>query len=479
LVGPLAFAMRDDFAFTQSDIGTSFAAFFLTSALVSGLGGRLVDRLGTDTVVRLGLLGAAAVSVALALSGSRLVVYGATLVGGALNGLTAIAISLAIMSHVVPHRRGLAFGLRTAGIPSDAAFAGLGAFLVAGGVLDWRHCLWFSAGLACVATLSIRGGSHQRVRAGEEPVAEAALGSDLTLRLLGVSGLLGSTGTAVVTPFLVEGLIAQGESPGRAASVLAVAGWFGIVSRVLVGGLSDRVPNPLVHLRASATFLVILAVSMVCLAVGHGAFLLVGATLMAFGLGLAWPGLLLFAAMATHSGQGSRAAGAMQFGQHSGAVIGPLYFGLLVAHQSFSLAWLVTAASVSSRRRCSFWRHVRCSDEVPSACKGPNHSRETREADWPLLRRSRLCNLHAFVPDALSLEVDNWTRHSTLKRWPGSWIGSRSGTASCATSAGLTGWTWISSAAPSGRTRATLTGRSPATWRTSSQAGTPPRMLVR
>jgi hypothetical protein len=34
------------------------------------------------------------------------------------------------------------------------------------------------------------------------------------------------------------------------------------------------------HLKVSASFLVILAVSMTCLAVGRGPFLLVGATLM-------------------------------------------------------------------------------------------------------------------------------------------------------------------------------------------------------
>jgi MFS family permease len=343
MVGPLAFAIRQDYTFTQSDIGASFAAFFMTSALVSGLGGRLVDRVGTDNVVRIGLLGAATVAASLALSSSRWAIYGATLVGGALNGLTAIAISLAIMSRVVPHRRGLAFGLRTAGIPSAAAVAGLGAYLVAADVVHWRHCLWFTAALACFGTLSVGRGDRQLPLFASTPSTPGPVGSDKTLRALGVSGLLGSTGTAVVTPFLVEGLIAQGESPGRAASVLAVAGWFGIGSRVLVGGLSDRVPDPLTHLRASACFLGILAISMVCLAVGHGPFLLIGATLMAFGLGLAWPGLLLFAALATHRNHASRAAGSMQFGQHSGAVLGPLYFGFLVAHRSFSTAWVVTA----------------------------------------------------------------------------------------------------------------------------------------
>lgn len=347
-IGPLAFAMRNDFSFGQSDIGTTFASFFLTSALVTGLGSPLVVRLGAELVVRLGLFGAALVSTALALSTSRGMVYAATLAGGALNGLTAIAISLTIMSKVASHRRGLAFGLRTAGIPSAAAMAGVGTYIVAAHHLDWRYVFWISAAIAFLAGLSMSGRGHPADVVDRAREAVARNSSGRTLQLLGLSGLLGSLGTATVTPFLVDGLISRGQSAGTAATVLALAGWFGIMSRVAVGALSDRVPDPLVHLRASALLLVVLALSMAFLAVGRGVFLLVGATLTAFGLGLAWPGLLLFAALATHQRLASRAAGQMQFGQHSGAVIGPLCFGLVVAQQSFAVAWFATAAVVTA-----------------------------------------------------------------------------------------------------------------------------------
>ena len=346
-VGPLAFAIREDIPLSQSDIGTTFATFFLASALVSGFGGPIVSRLGVTNIVRLGLFGAALVAATLALSATRLTVYAASLVGGVLNGITAVAVSLTIMSQVPSHRRGLAFGLRTAGLPSAAAVAGLGAFLIAGDHLSWRCFMWIVSGAAIAAALSIRTGSGAVVNPIQHTAqAVARPGRHRTLWMLGAAGLLGSTGTAVVTPFLVEGLIAQGQSPGRAASVLALAGWFGILSRVVVGALSDRVPDPLMHLRASALLLVVLSVSMIFLAFGRGAFLLIGATLMALGLGLAWPGLLLFAALATHQSFAATAAGHMQFGQHSGAVLGPLCFGLIVAHYSFSSAWLASSVTL-------------------------------------------------------------------------------------------------------------------------------------
>lgn len=348
ILGPLAFAIRDDFALSQSDIGTAFAAFFLSSALVSGLSGAVVRRFGAPPVVRYGLFGTALVAVGLAMSQSRNTVYAATLAGGTLNGITAVAISLTIMSTVTPRRRGLAFGLRTAGLPSAAALAGLGAYLVAGDYLGWRHVLWVIAGISIAAGLSIRGASVVSVeRLVEEPWQRPTRpGSRGTLWLLGLAGLLGSCGAAVVTPFLVEGLIAQGQSPEVATSVLALAGWFGIVSRVLVGAISDRIPNPLVHLRLSAALQVVLAASMVMLALGHGASLLVGATLTAFGIGLAWPGLLMFATLATHQSLAASAAGKMQFGQHSGAVFGPLSFGFIAAHYSFSTAWMIAATAL-------------------------------------------------------------------------------------------------------------------------------------
>ena len=53
----------------------------------------------------------------------------------------------------------------------------------------------------------------------------------VALALLGVGGLLAASGCAVMTPFLVDGLIAQGQPPGRAAALLAVAGWLAIGAR--------------------------------------------------------------------------------------------------------------------------------------------------------------------------------------------------------------------------------------------------------
>jgi MFS family permease len=286
------------------------------------------------------------VSAALAAATTRSAIYGAALVGGALNGLTAVAVSLTIMSQVPVYRRGLAFGLRMAGLPSAAAVAGLGAYLAAAGHLSWRHFYWVAAAVALLAGILMRS---RRTGHESSAPAQARTGMDgggRTLFLLGLCGLLGSLGTATVTPFLIDGLIAQGQKAGTAAGVLTLAGWLGIVSRVAVGALSDHVPDPLTHLRASAGFLLVLAASMAFLAVGHGAFLLVGATLMAFSLGLSWPGLFVFATLATHRSRAARAASNVQFGQHSGAVIGPAIFGLIVARHSFAIAWTTTAVVV-------------------------------------------------------------------------------------------------------------------------------------
>ena len=345
-IGPLAHAMGHEFRFGAADVGLTFAVFFLASALTSGSGGYVIRHLGRSRTVRLGLLGSAAAAALLAVSWDRQVVYAGALLGGAVNGMTAVAISLTIMSDVEPGRRGLAFGLRMSGLPSAAAVAGLGAYLVADDRMEWRHFYVVVAVLALLSGLLTRCPSTSQEVAGASGGQSTVAGTIRTLTLLGLCGFLGSIGNAAVTPFLANGLIEQGESTSAAAAVLAVSGWVGIVSRVGVGALSDRVPNPLVQLRCAIACLTALAASMLLVAHAHGTLLLVIGSVTMFSLGLSWPGPLLFAALLTHQRWPARAAGSMQSGQHFGAVLGPALFGLTVAHGSYARAWEGAAAVV-------------------------------------------------------------------------------------------------------------------------------------
>jgi MFS family permease len=344
IIGPVAFFVREDFDFTKSDIGTSFAVFFLFSAVASGRGAFVVPRLGAHRVMRFALLGAAAVLVGLGLTQSRVGVLVCMCIGGALNGVASVAVSITILGSVAPHRRGLAFGLRTAGLPSAAAVAGLGGSLVASEVGTWRHLMWATALVAVVAAMTIRKREPRATHtAGDDDSPARNVGNRRTLVLLRIGGFLGAVATAAVTPYFVENLVDHDMSPGRASAVLAIAGWLGVVMRLAVGAVSDKIADPLVQLRVSAGCLVILGASATALAVADDARAMAAATVLACGLGFAWPGLWMYAALQTHAAHAARVAGQLALGQHSGAVVGPLAFGFVLTHQSFATAWACAA----------------------------------------------------------------------------------------------------------------------------------------
>lgn len=164
------------------------------------------------------------------------------------------------------------------------------------------------------------------------------------LLFLGVGGLLGSSGTVLIPPFIVDGLIDQGIAASSAAGLLAVGSITGVAARVAVGGLSDLWPRPFHHLRVVEGMMLVAALSMIVLAFSRSQPLLTLATVLAFGIGWSWPGLLHHAVLSTHPYAPGRATGAMQMGTYLGAVVGPGIFGLVVDHVSFEAAWTVAVA---------------------------------------------------------------------------------------------------------------------------------------
>jgi MFS family permease len=346
VVGPLAFAIRRDFSLSSVEIGVVFSGFFLASALFASVGGWLTTRLQTTAVVRAGLVCCAASSVPVALSQNKVVLIVGCLAAGAMNGVIAPALNISITRRVPAGRQGLAFGIKVAAVPATASFAALGAYAVADLGWKWYHLYWLSA-LLCVvvaASMGVDRNDHptdvSTPRSHREPIARGALA------LLGVGGLLAASGCAVMTPFLVDGLIAQGQTPGRAAAILAVAGWVAIGARVVAGAVSDRLPEPMASLRAVAWMLLAGCTGMVGLAFGGSDVVLVGATLVAFGLGWAWPGLLHLAVLRACPESPGLATGYMQTGTFMGALLGPLGFGLVAAQFSFRWAWGLAAAAV-------------------------------------------------------------------------------------------------------------------------------------
>jgi predicted MFS family arabinose efflux permease len=281
----------------------------------------------------------------LAVAQDKQIFVATCVVAGIINGLLTPSLNLLITRLVPVKKRGLAFGIKVAASPAAASLAAMAGYLIAVLDLSWRLLYWTSALAGCfVFVFSLALGPVGAGRRGKGRTRQDARPSR-SLKFLGVGGLLGASGTAVLAPFLVEGLVAQGESPASAAGLLAISGWVGIAARVLVGAFSDRLPDPLLHLRATAVMLTAACVGMVGLAVGGAHVALVAATFVAFGLGWSWPGLLQYAAITTHPDNPAAATGFMQTGTFLGALFGPLVFGFVAQQNSFAAAWSIAALS--------------------------------------------------------------------------------------------------------------------------------------
>jgi MFS family permease len=341
-LGPIAFAIRRDFALDVATLGVIYTAFFVASAVLAGVGGYLAARFDPARVVRLGLVGSSLVSLAIAFASSSAYLVVASVVAGAVNGLATSSMNVMITSRVRERRRGLAFGAKVAAVPATSTLAGLAAYAVATLGMPWQVLYAVCAAVGFVVVVVARRAMGVPPSREQTPRARTRR-PPASLVGLGIAGLLGATSTALIPAFLVDGLIARGQAPDDAAVLLVVVGWFGIVARVAVGGGSDRYPQPILHLRVAAVLLVVAGVGMLGLGYGSSTVVLVIAAFLACCIGWAWPGLVHHAAMVTHPENEATATGFMQTGTFAGSVIGPLSFGFVASRTSFTIAWSVSA----------------------------------------------------------------------------------------------------------------------------------------
>ncbi len=394
-LGPLAFLIREDFDLSTADVGITFSGFFLCSAALAGVGGALTSRISPSWTAMGGLALTCAVAVLAGSAPTRETLIGACLFAGVLNGLVTPALNILITESVPQRLRGLAFGIKVSAVPAASSAAALSALVIVGLDLVWRQLflgIALAAALLLVVTAPVlrSSGSHRRNISG---VVKGRAPLQRSLVLLGVAGLLGGTGTGVLAPFVVDGLVARDLSPSAASVVLAVGGWLGIVSRIIVGIVSDRLWGALTHLQLAAGLLFVGAIGTAGLAVGHGSVVLVTSAILAFSLGWAWPGLLHHAALSTHAERPGQATGYMQTGTYLGAVIGPVSFGFLAEEVSFGWAWALSSvvvfaaalallASVGELHRAE--RRLRIGGGVDSpavsrSSQASSHSRSPRE----------------------------------------------------------------------------------------------------
>jgi MFS family permease len=338
LTGGLAVQISAELGFDPAGLGLVVALYFGVSALASLPVGWLVERVGAGLTSRIAVLGAAALMLIVALAARSYASLTVILLCSAwCNVMGQLSSNLTLARSVPAHRLGLSFGVKQAAIPLATLLAGTAVPAVALTV-GWRWAYVIGAGLALAALLGAPRGHSAHAPSTAAPGERATA----ALAVLGVaSGLAAATATALGI-FLVASAVDRGIDPGLAGLVLTFGSMVGLSMRLLHGWLADRREGG--HVAVVAGSLTLGAGGLALLAVPGTPALVVG-TVLAFGLGWAWPGLLQFAVVRLNPSAPAAATSIVQVGVYAGGFAGPVGFGFVAAHASFQAAW--TGAAVT------------------------------------------------------------------------------------------------------------------------------------
>lgn len=343
LLSTQAVSVREELGFGDVAFGVAVSSFFASAALTALLASLVLDAWGRrwSTVVA-GLTAAFAGTGTAVLVSSYLGLVLAMVALGSANALLQLTSNLTLARRAPTHRRGLAFGVKQSAVPLAVLVGGLAAATV-GTAVGWRWTFAASgvAGmLVTVLGLRIRDrGAAQKLEGGprDRPPTGALA---LTAVAMGVA----SASVNALTGFLPSWAHVVGLTLAQAGLLAAVGGGAAIVMRVLSGLRADR--------RHGRNFPVVVwqllggAVGLTLLAVDGVPTLVLGA-MLAFGVGWAWPGLLLFAVVRIGRDAPGAAAGTLQAAAFAGGAGGPMLFGMLVAAFGYPVAWLAGAGALT------------------------------------------------------------------------------------------------------------------------------------
>jgi MFS family permease len=323
-------------------LGLAVGVFFASAALASVPAGTLADRLGPR--VSMAVAGGIATTAALifaALVSTLVGLLAGMLVAGVANAALQMTANATLASSVPPSRQGLAFGIKQSAVPMAILLAGL-AVPAVGLALGWRWTYGLLAGLAIMVVL---GALVQRSASAARPRAAGggARAPRRALLVTAVATTLANASANSLGAFLPAWTYSQGLSPARSGLLLALGAAVCATGRVLSGIAGDRRQGrnmPVVALQMAAG-----AVGFALIA-QHDLRLVVVGALIAFGLGWAWPGLLIFAVVRVGRDRPATASSAVQAGGFAGGALGPPLFGWLVTGTSYETAWVSAGAAL-------------------------------------------------------------------------------------------------------------------------------------
>jgi MFS family permease len=339
LTGALAVQISAELGFDPAGLGLVVALYFGISALASIPCGWLVERFGSGPTSRAAVTGVAVTMTAVAAFAYSYASLIAVLLCSAwCNVLGQLSSNLTLARYVPATRLGLSFGIKQSAIPLATLLSGVAVPAVALTV-GWRWAYVIGAALALAALLVAPRDTAGRERTVPAPGERATA----ALSVIGIAGALAAAAANALGIFLVASAVERGISPGIAGLTLTMGSVVGLTLRLTHGWLADRRSGG--HVAVVAGSLLLGAGGLALLAVPGTAALVIG-TVLGFGLGWAWPGLLQFAVVRLNPSAPAAATSIVQAGVYAGGFIGPVGFGFIATHASFPTAWFTGAVTM-------------------------------------------------------------------------------------------------------------------------------------
>jgi MFS family permease len=365
--------IRDDLDFDEARFGLAVSCFFAAAATTALLAGGIVDRLGrrrsTLLAGTISVLGGAGLALG---ARSYAVLVVTLIVLGMANAAMQVTSNLSLAKSIPLQRQGLAFGIKQSAVPFAIVLGGLAVPSV-GVVVGWR---WTFGITAVLATLVIFGGlflpREAVIRAETQGSLEKA--PALALALTATAMAMASAAVNSLGAFLASWGFQIGMTPSQTGFLMAAGSGLSICARVLTGHLADRRGGR--NLPVVAKQMLFGSVALAAVSIDSIPTLWVSA-ILAFAVGWAWPGLMLFAVVRVGREAPGAASGAVQAGAFVGGASGPALFGLLVAHTDYPFAWrvasllLMAAAGMVFLARRLFIRDLEVRPFTPGVLPSP------------------------------------------------------------------------------------------------------------
>jgi predicted MFS family arabinose efflux permease len=342
LVGVLAVQIGKDLGLTPGSIGMVTALFFGVTAASATALGRAVDARGPHFSLNLVLL-VNILALAVIVTAPTVAWLAAGMaIGGIANGAIHPTAN-ALLSQGVSGRLGLALGLKMAAMPASTLAAGLAIPLVALTV-GWRVVPALAAALGALLLILVRRSGLPvgvyDARSIRHSDRRPLVGGLFTSLVIGAA--LGATASSTLGAFVVDsGVRMSGVEEAAAGVIVALSGAIGMGSRIGFGWFVDGRSSTLPY-NASIGMLILGSGGFVLLSFGRPVAFLAG-SVIAFGAGWGWQGLLNFAVLTGASAGAARATGRLLTGFASGSAFGPLVLGQVAEGFGYPVMWRAAA----------------------------------------------------------------------------------------------------------------------------------------